>query len=468
MEILSIFGDKPKLFKLTPNIKSYAKLSAIPLESKAIIVSQPKDNNWLEPLQSIRAQTAFQLIPVFYLGDIELDWQESLYDGPADESMYRMIEQIYERIDRLHYSYSGSLSAECLLLSYLFTRPNKRIHGLIEHITPQIFYYPLVEMLLSKEKIVDIWQFLQDLVVRDLLVTGQLIDEIQTCSSCNSGFLNIKHCCPSCQSIDIKDQQFVHCYLCGNIAPVPEFLREERLICTRCHARLINIGIDYDKPKQDKMCHACGHFFSQSELILTCLVCHRSAHANDLMTRHLYDYMITTRGQQVVCGLDRDLYRSFEQQFRVVDYQSFMSMVSWFSKLCQRYETIYFALLQIKLLNDFDLMDSESFTKHDKSMGLLFTHLREVIRKSDLSARDDNNFFFLLPMADEQGLENTIKRVKKFISKNEVNHQKGTLNFTLSSFTSKEILSNMLDADMIIAEIQAKMAQNTINLSITS
>lgn len=112
-------------------------------------------------------------------------------------------------------------------------------------------------------------------------------------------------------------------------------------------------------------------------------------------------------------------------------------------------------------------MDSESFSTHDKAMGQLFTHLRDVIRKSDLSAREEGNFFFLLPMANEEGLEHTIARIKQFIAKNEVRDKKGALNFALSSFTSKEILSHKLDADMILAEIQARMAQNTINLSIT-
>lgn len=467
MDKIAILGDKPKIFELEKYIKAYPNISSIPLNTKAIIVSQPKDNNWQEPIKLIRSQTAFQLIPVFYLGDIEQEWQASLYDGPAGETMNSVIEHIYERMTRLYFNHSDSLSAECLLLSYLFTRPDKRIHGLIEHRTPQIFYYPLVESLICIETIDDIWQFLEDLVVRDLLVSGKLIDEIQTCSFCNSGFLNIKHCCPSCQSIDIKEQQFVHCYLCGNIGPVPEFLREERLICTRCNSRLRNVGVDYDKPKQDKMCNDCGHFFSQSELILTCLVCHRSAHAKDLMTRHLTDYMITTRGQQVVCGLDRDLYRTFEQKFRVVDYQSFLSTVSWFTKLCLRYESISFALLQVKLLNESIVMDSETFIRHDKAMGELFTHLRDVIRKSDLSSREEGDFFFLLPMADEEGLDKTIKRIKKYLAKSEIGNKKEALNFALSSITSNEIISHKIDPDMIIAEIQAKMAQNTVKLSIT-
>jgi hypothetical protein len=126
---------------------------------------------------------------------------------------------------------------------------------------PYGFSYPLVNALSPEGTANDHWYVLNALLKREYLEPVEASNEIQVCSQCEGGLLNFKNCCPNCESVDLHMEPFVHCFSCGNVGPVKELMSHQELVCNRCQTTLKHIGIDYDKPLEDKICEKCQHRF---------------------------------------------------------------------------------------------------------------------------------------------------------------------------------------------------------------
>lgn len=425
----------------------------------AIVLSKGEDQSWITLLTQLRRQKAYRYTPVFYHGDVELKLRH-LFDGPAEENMSEIASNIYQRIDAINGAMKESDDCESTLLSYLYSRLGVCLKGYIVDHSPYVYEYPLLNILFNKKQDFDQWLFLQDLVVRDLLAENMLIDEIQTCSSCDSGFLNLKNSCPSCYSIDIKPQKFVHCFSCGNIGPIPEFLRQERLICSQCHIKLHELGVDYEKPTEDKLCNSCGHFFSDSQMEIICLSCHKTSSPQELSSRRLYDYTLTKGAEYLVRGIEKSIYRNFNHFFKVIDYSTFMSIVSWQIRLAERYSPIYFSVITLNISNENELIDKKQEVNSERIMGQLFNHLRQVFRDSDLSSRLDGTMLFLLPMADEDGCLIILERIRETIKLLSKEEEGKNLTLCVTYMTSIEINNLGLRGASMLTELHAKLLES--------
>jgi GGDEF domain-containing protein len=445
-------------------VDEVSNLNELPTESPfAIILSKSEGQDWISLLTDLRSKKEYRYTPVFYHGDVG-EKLHHLFDGPADDLVLPKATIIYERMASFGANIMDSTDKETILMAYLYSRNDMRIKGYMNHLSSYIYEYPLLTILFSYDASFDGWRFLQDLVMRDLLAQDALIDEIQTCSSCESGMLNLKKSCPNCNSINIKPQKFVHCFSCGKIGPVPEFLREERLICSRCKTKLHELGVDYEKPKEDKLCNSCGHFFAESDIEFVCLVCHRTSLPQGLTSRRLYEYMLTRRGEYLVRGIEKSIYRNFSHFFKVIDYSEFMSIANWQTKLAERYSSIYFSVMTLQITNAPDLIEQQGEINSERLMGQFFTSLRQVFRESDLSSRLDGTMYFLLPMANQDGCLVIINRITQAVHELAKEDIGKDLTVGVSYMTSSEIIQSELQGDLVVAELQARMVGSNIYL----
>lgn len=415
----------------------------------AVILSKNDRQDWVEMLRSLRATEAYRYTPVFYHGDVEADFHH-LFDGPADDHLKNRAVSIHERLALVDDKWKSLSDDESILLTYLYSRTDMRLKGRINHRSPYAIEFPLLTVLFGKAPAFDAWRFLQGLHTRNLLVAEALIGEIETCTACDSGLLNMKKSCPYCKSIDIKLQKFVHCFSCGKIGPVPELLRQDRLLCSRCNTMLREEGVDYEKPREDKLCNACDHVFSESDVTVQCLVCHRNALPHEMGSRRLYDYVLTLHAEYLVRGVKKSIFRNFKQYFNVTAFPAFMATIAWQAKLAARYSSIYFSVLTLKIESKRDLIALKGEVHSERLLGQLFISLRQIFRESDLASRQEDLMCFLLPMANQDGSQVVVNRIITAVQQlTEEEIGKG-LRVSISHITSEEIIKDALQGDTLI------------------
>lgn len=428
----------------------------------AIILSKAEDQDWITLLASIRAKKDYRYTPIFYHGDVP-PFLHHLFDGPADENVDKKSSVIYERMVGFGENVAQSDDKELMLLSYLYSREGIQMSGYLG-LSPHIYEFPLLQVLFQNDPIEDGWQFLKDLVTRELLAQEGLLDEIQTCSACDSGLLNFKMSCPNCHSIDIKPQKFVHCFSCGKIAPIPEFLREERLICTRCKTKLSKLGVDYEKPKEDKLCNNCGHFFSEAEMELICLSCHKISPLQNMLARKLHYYTLTRRGEYLVRGIEKSIYKNFSHFFKVIDFDEFISITEWQIRLAERYSPVSFSVLTLQIINATEIVEEHGELNSERLIGQFFTCLRQIFRESDLSSRLDGTMYFLLPMTNQDGCLVVINRTTETVLQLASENIGVGLAVGISYMTSSEIIQEKLEGTLVPAELKTRMLESNLHV----
>lgn len=426
----------------------------------AVILSKNEGEDWISLISQLRQKPGYLLTPVFHHGDIDPQLS-SLFDGRADEDLYARANLIHERLLLADSNFQDG-SDEAKLMTYLYSRPDLLLHGYINSHTSFVFEFPLVTALLAKEKSFDGWYFLQELVARGVLANETLRGEIQSCSKCHSGLLNIKVNCPKCKSIDIKSQKFIHCFSCGKIGPIPELLRQERLVCAQCNTRLQELGVDYEMPKEDRLCNSCGHCFFEPEIIVTCLVCHQNSLAHELIPRRLYDYSLTRLGDNLVRGVKKSIYRQFKRYFKVIDYDLFITIFDWHTKLAVRYSSIYFSVLSLKLINEGELITRNGDGNVEQMMSQLFISLRQVFRDSDLVSRHEDAMYFLLPMTNKEGCFLVMKRVIDVIQQLSEQDIGAGLRVGIGHMTSEEIIRGAIHSELLVSELSSRMVESNI------
>ncbi|STX28070.1 GGDEF domain [Legionella beliardensis] len=450
-----------KLFPL--EIGEASSVIDLPTEAPyALILAKSPNQHWIELLRDIRKKKEYRFTPVFYHGDVPPRLRH-IFDGPADsDTLEKCAKQIYDQLNTITKASLETEDKESILLTYLYSRSESCVQGYKTSASKYIYEYPLLNILFDQGSEIDNWPFLEDLTLRDLLYHKDLIDEIKTCPACNSGLLNLKNSCPNCHSIDIKPQRFIHCFACGNIAQVPEFLRQERLICTRCHTKLEELGVDYEKPLEDKICNTCNHFFAEPTVELVCLVCLRASGASEFTLRRLYDYRLTRRGEYVARGIEKNIYTNFSHYFKVIDYSVFLSILGWQTKLAERYSSIYFSVMILEITNDVRLIELQGEKNSERLMGHLFTNLRQVFRESDLAARMDGTMFFLLPLANQDGCMIIIDRIKQAIEQLISTEIGKGLSMSIGYMTSAEIINSSLEDELVMAELKTRMLESNL------
>ncbi|HAF87106.1 MAG: hypothetical protein CMF38_04220 [Legionellaceae bacterium] len=442
-------------------MKHVDTIDKLPLTApSAIILSKNNHQDWLDLLMELRRRKAYRFTPVFYHGYITMNLRH-LFDGSDQDDILQISQDIYKKLDRVAENQAFGSEEERILLTYLYTRQQSVLKGNITE-SAYVFDYPLLRVLLPNFPIEESTALLQDFVLRNLLIEQELVNEIQTCHACHSGLLNFKNRCPNCKAIDIKPQKFVHCFACGAIAPVSTLLRQERLICSSCHIRLHDLGIDYELPKENKLCKACGYFFDEPFVEIMCVSCEANFAMDDLNSRRLYNYCITKRAEHLIQGIETSVFRSFNELFKTLDYMTFMSIIGWQMTLVERYGRVYFSLMTLQITNITELIDTTGKAKTESLIGQLFTHLHQVFRASDLSARLDGVLFFFLPMTVQDGCLIILNRIRESLKT--LTQEKLDRNITLSAsyMTSSDMVQAGLKNQIKPQQLQELLIQSNV------
>lgn len=448
-----LVGSESLQCKLAANVHISEKVEQITPPVTAVILSTPLDKDWFVAVKSLRSHSKLLYVPLFYQGSVPSIYR-SLFDGPVDGNLLTCAKSITQRLDLVSPEIMQSANLEMKILSYLFSRSNLSIEGRLSHTAPHVCEYPLVQAL-GVGNDFNARKLLQEMVQRNVLEHSASSQIFYTCGACDSGLLNFQQCCPQCHSENYKTDSLVHCYSCGKIGPVPEFLRQSRLICSHCSKPLKDEGIDYDKPKENKHCSGCDYYFSRPVIKIFCLVCNHSCRVKDLEKKQLNAYTLSRRGEYLIRGIEKQMYKYFNTTFKVIDYIEFSRIVNWQIQLSGRYTSVYFSIMNIHFNYDIKYASAKEIEMVEGLMGKLFTNLKSVLRESDLSTRLDGNLFFLLPMTDNDGASKLISRVQTIISANKDKVNVPDLKLQLSCIASQNILGTVeKNSNNILMELQ--------------
>lgn len=444
--------------ELTHQAKLIGSMEQLPHQGCLFVVIDFDENTPPELLNQIRDKLNYQLLPIFYLGHPP-EHHEQILDGRFDEKSIEQAQKVQDRIDLIkQVTHEKITDFEQLLASYLFVRNDFILRGFLDYRTPSGFHYPLLDILGFHQDSQHYWYMLQGMETRKLLKHENLVDEIQTCTHCKSGLLNFKNCCPNCHSIHITSQSFVHCFACGNIGPLSEFLRQEELVCSRCQVKLRHIGIDYDKPMEDKICQDCQHCFFEPVVNAVCMVCEKLSDPADLQTKRLYEYRLARRGESLAKGLDQHLVVELSQFLKLIDLSIFMMVVRWQTLLSRRYNELSFSLVALKVKNEEELIAQQGMFKTEKLLMEFFERVRSLLRDSDLVTRDNKTILFFLPMTPAQGCAIIYERIKAFAAEQSANGSK--IAISVGTMSSSEVLQSNIGSDLLLTELYNRIVDH--------
>ncbi len=424
----------------------------LPTEGCSYVVIDVSNSNFIPQLKRLRQRTHYTLLPVFYLGILN-HHQASWFDGPFDSQAPLIAKNIHERMRHLvpHNNETGH-DVELLLVRYLYVRGNSILKGQLNHHSVFGLQYPLLNILDPQQELVNSWQFLQEMVAKGLLKQGPVVDELQTCPHCESGLLNFKNACPACHSIRINKESFVHCFSCGNIGPQSEFLKHEHLICNRCQTSLRHVGIDYDKPIEDKRCIDCHHDFFELHVNAFCMVCTKLSDPGDLETKKVYDYYLDSQGELLAKKKEIKHGHAFNEFNKHVDLDLFMTTVNWQIRLARRHTNIHFSMISLIIKNKQELVVSHGIVNTDNMLVKFYEDVLLLLREGDLVTQDKNSLFFFLPMTHVEGYRAVIERIKTFA--NQPGAKQIEIGFGI--MLSNEIIDDNIDMKMLFDKLHSR------------
>ena len=175
---------------------------------------------------------------------------------------------------------------------------------------------------------------------------GPICTAVGACGPCSSNGqcraidLNSPVCAPTgacqpcaanaqCGSIDTVEQNFLHCYACGNVGAQEEYLTQGGLGCPKCSARLRHIGVDYDRALETLACRGCGGRFTQPDVKARCLQCSKLSRTDELAERRYYGLRLSAAGELAArTGQVGDLFKLMDE-FSQAHPEYFTRTLEW-------------------------------------------------------------------------------------------------------------------------------------------
>ena len=297
-------------FALSPDFAEAVKRARVPVvtfnnylefnhklpESTCIVIGTHDAPKACKLLKNLRSEPTMALKPVFLLKPLSKT-VERLCDGVVDSideacEKAAPIERLLHDLDLEHLADPDS--APYRVLAYLYSRPLNHLEPVAEWRNEQYYSYPIAEAMMAPSNGT---KALQGLLERKLLAPVRLIDRLRHCPKCRGVHLNYIDTCPSCESIEIEQKPFLHCFTCGHVGPEERFLSQTGLACPKCATRLRHIGADYDRPLENFQCNACQHVFIDPKIIARCMHCNASNHPEDLLPRPVFALQLTEKGR---------------------------------------------------------------------------------------------------------------------------------------------------------------------------
>lgn len=448
--------SKGELKSLDKRIKQFHALDELPEAGPDFVIFDFDDDfPAYEALISLRRQETYRYCPFYSWDNMPSDKRALLLDGHFDETAYPKIEAMRERLVSCtkndDEATRHTTDVHLILARYLFMRSHKKIEPHIEWTNPYGFSYPLLEALSAEGNANDHWYVLNSLVKREYLQIEDTVSELQTCTECNGGLLNFKNCCPNCESVDLHIEPFVHCFSCGNIGPVKEFMQHQELVCSRCQAKLKHIGIDYDKPLEDKICERCQHRFFEPSTLSVCLVCERVSTPESLKTRKLNSFSLTRKGGEFAKNRLKKIAIDIGNFLELITFNLLELIIQWQAQLAKRHGEVQFVVGVVYVDNIAQLIKDVGFLNTEQQLVLFYESVRKLFRKTDLLSVDDEKLFCFLSMTNLEHINVIQQRIYDF----EKNAPDDAPKLVIKSgfLSSSEIVETDMDKSLLVNEL---------------
>ena len=386
--------SKRNLPSLDARLIQVETLEHLPEEGCAFVVFDFESDVTFEGLVTLRQTKAYRYCPFFSWDDAP-DKCQALLDGGFNETAYGKSEQINERImicQQNDGDHPEKQDINVFICRYIFSRAQLEVLPRITYENIYGFTYSLLATLSSEGTANEQWYVLNALVKRGYFDAREAVNELQICPGCEGGLLNFKHFCPNCESIDWHTEPFVRCFTCGDVGPVKEFMKHQELVCNRCQTVLKHIGIDYDKPLEDKICEKCQHRFFDPSTRFMCIACEKMGEPESLKTRKLYAFHLTKKGGKFAKNNLHKQELDLGAFFELINFNILELIIQWQVRVAQRHKEVECVAGVIFVENIDALIKEIGFLKKEKLLVLFYENARDLFRKTDLLSVEDDKF----------------------------------------------------------------------------
>ena len=247
------------------------------------------------------------------------------------------------------------------------------------------------------------------LLARRNYLEERFFDAVSLCPKCDSHHLNVREICPGCRRAHLSKEGLLHHFRCGYVGIPSEFAPAEdgSYVCPKCNSRMRHLGSEFDRLGKAFACRGCGLISENPPVEAVCFACGARTPADDLVSRVVSSYVLTSRGAAAVRRgslLDGD-----EEPLSIADAPVYRSAV-----------ILEFLDQEVKRLQHFNSRFSILLAKctraatdrDDDSTAQWLTRLRHCLREVDLIGQlADALYVVILPHTKRRAAEACRQRV---------------------------------------------------------
>jgi GGDEF domain-containing protein len=437
-----------------PPFADVQQLIAAGLVPDAVLLTPNDAHQAVTWLQSLRGDPRLALAPILLSRSFG-EGVDALSDGVASssEAAAQLAAPIAARATSL--GRRETVEGDERLLAFLYLRSGRVLTPCADWRDAQIYRYPLADALCRAGE--DSFLMLERLRRRGLLEPTELIERVHVCPECSAGQLLFIETCPQCGSIDTVQQNFLHCYACGNVGTQEEYLRQDGLGCPKCSARLRHIGVDYDRALETLVCRSCRGRFTEPDVKARCLHCKKLSGTDELAERSYYGLRLSAGGELAArTGQVGDLFKLLDE-FSQAYPEYFRRTLEWLLGLSRRHTEVQFGLACLRFANVHLLAARLPRQRVAQMFDALAQRLRALIRTTDLFMRDEDECcWLLLPQTSPQGVGTLLERIAA-LSEAATADEGLRIEIATASFSSADADESITDVRMLMGALRNRV-----------
>lgn len=407
---IAIIGDRASRFVpdepylRLDDSRELAKIEQLPV---VVLIAESSPVQRRATLVALREQMRTSLLPAYVLGP--LGDADPLADGTVTSAQAALDNALEIHAAAAALPSGEPADIDARLLRYFYMRADFALAPERVWNAPLGYTYPLLDALAGD---LDVVSWLRMLERRKLIDRSTLIDRLRHCPQCDYVHLNYVDICPNSKSIDIVKMPFLHCFICGNVAPEERFLDGGRLTCPKCTTHLRAVGVDYDRALESFHCNDCGFDFSDPDVIAFCLHCARRTASEDLIARDVHVLTLSEAGR-LAARADRvgDIYAPLDQ----LDFATpafFYATFDLLHRIEARYSKNPFTLVGVRLANVDEVLAANGSAKTLLIMDEIARRLRELLRTTDVATRTaETDVWMLLSQTTGENAATVTERI---------------------------------------------------------
>jgi len=157
------------------------------------------------------------------------------------------------------------------------------------------YHYPIVDVIAGSP--MEAEAFLNRLYEAGIL-DRKIYDKIIYCPKCKSANTSTHYCCPYCKSFNIQKSSLIEHIKCGYMDVEQNFLKDNKLVCPKCHEELKKLDVDYRKAGIWCTCKECSKSFDIPVTEHFCRDCHANSTFEETMIKDVYSYALRPEAKE--------------------------------------------------------------------------------------------------------------------------------------------------------------------------